>query len=131
MKKPLFAIPALAVAGVAIAAGPSFAGPEADVSADWFETCSVVSASSTKDISNVVYRVDGEDTKIEFTDGTTEVMLPGDATDVWIKSGNNHSGDGSGYGEHFARPDHCDGSIESPPEDNRVPVDDNVAINLD
>ncbi len=108
MDKRLFTIPAIAATGAAAIAAPALAAPAANASADWFETCSVVIVESDKDISNVVYRLDGEDIKIEFEDGTNHLVLPGRTSDVWVKSGNNRSGDGPGYGERFSRPDACD-----------------------
>ena len=78
-------------------------------SADWSYGCTEVTVESSKDISNIVYRLDGVDTKIEFKDGTTTYTLPGDVTDVWVKSGNNKSGDGPGYGEHHEMPANCSG----------------------
>jgi uncharacterized repeat protein (TIGR01451 family) len=58
---------------------------------------------SSKDISNIVYEVDGVETKIEFDDVETKTYeLPLDSiTTIWVKSGNNKSGDGPGYGERF------------------------------
>lgn len=76
--------------------------------ASWDYGCAIVLVSSDKDISNVVYRIDGTDVKIEFNDGITSVVLPGTATDVWIKSGSFRSDDGSGYGSHHQRPQSCD-----------------------
>ena len=75
----------------------------------------MVVIESGKDISNIVYRVDGTDTKIELEDGTNIFTVPGDTTDVWVKSGNNKSGDGSGYGVHHARPASCDITNDPPP----------------
>lgn len=77
-------------------------------SAEWNADCSVVSATSTKDISNVVFMIDGVEHRIEFQDGTHDLQLPGEITDLWIKAGNNKSGHGSGYGEYYARPASCD-----------------------
>ena len=110
---------AAALTGVAGAAlifglvGPISAAPVGRTSAEWDATCTTVHAQSVKDISNVVYMIDGVEHRIEFTDGTHDLQLPGEITDLWIKAGNNKSGDGAGYGEHFARPDACDLSSSS------------------
>ncbi len=86
---------------------PTSATPTGRTDARWNPTCSVVVATSTKDISNVVYTMDGVEHRIEYTDGTNSVTLPGEIDDLWIKAGSNKSGHGSGFGEHFARPEHC------------------------
>jgi hypothetical protein len=68
--------------------------------------------TSTKDLSNIVYRVtmpDGQyyDTKLDYLEGMTYTLqiegLEEGAmvSDLWVKSGNNKSGDGPGYGQHF------------------------------
>lgn len=101
--------------GVLGAATPTLAAPAA-TSADWHFDCTTVTVDSSKDISNIVYRLNGIDTKIEFEDGTNTYQLPGGVTDVWVKSGNNHSGDGPGYGEHFSQPDICTSPPETTPE---------------
>ena len=84
------------------------AQPTGTTSATWSADCSTVTVTSTKDISNIVFVVDGFETKIEFADGTNTFDLDGAASDVWVKAGNNKSGDGSGFGEHYARPASCD-----------------------
>jgi hypothetical protein len=113
VKKRLAAI-AITSVGVLGAAAPAGAA-RAETSAEWTAGCTTVVATSTKDISNVVYRVDGVDTRIELAGGFHTILLPGAATDVWVKSGNNRSGDGPGYGEHHARPATCDGGGPPPP----------------
>lgn len=89
-------------------AGAASAGT-GTVNATW--DCYSVTVTSTKDISNLVYTVDGVDIKVEFGDGTHTYVLDGAATDVWIKAGNNKSGDGPGYGQHFSKPDYCGGGV--------------------
>lgn len=113
---------ATAIAGISFlaAAAPTLAAP-ATTSADWNHDCTTVTVDSNKDISNIVYRLNGVDTKIEFEDDTNHYQLPGDATDIWIKSGDNHSNDGSGYGEHFAQPDTCTTPPDTAPETNTTP----------
>lgn len=64
--------------------------------------CGIYEITSSKDLSNIVYRVGGVDTKIEPLDGKTFQLEISDVTDIWVKSGCNTSGDGPGYGEHFA-----------------------------
>jgi hypothetical protein len=103
------AITAVASLGLLGTASPALARP-AQTSATWDAGCTAVVVDSTKDISNIVYRIDGADTKIELHGSFHAYELPGTATDVWVKSGNNLSGDGPGYGEHHARPAACDTS---------------------
>jgi hypothetical protein len=98
------------VAGVALTFGfaaPSSAAPTGRTNAEWNAECTVVHATSSKDISNVVYLIDGVEHRIEFSDGTHDLQLPGEISDLWIKAGNNKSGDGSGYGEHYVQPASC------------------------
>ena len=107
----------LAAAAVLALSAPASAGTKpsassAETQASWEFGCAYLLVSSDKDISNLVYRVDGVDTKIEFTDGTTAFVLPGATTDVWIKSGSLRSGDGPGYGMHHQRPQDCDTAKE-------------------
>ncbi len=55
---------------------------------------------STKGISNIVIKdCDENVTKIEFRDEIHSYTLPAGVEYVWVKSGNNKSGDGPGYGE--------------------------------
>ena len=72
--------------------------------------CGIYEITSSKDLSNIVYRVGGVDTKIEPLSGKTYLLEIEDVTDIWVKSGCNTSGDGPGYGEHFAvdDSDFCD-----------------------
>lgn len=63
--------------------------------------CGVIQINSSKDLSNIVYRVDGVDTKIEMISGPSFILHAENVTDIWVKSGCNKSGDGPGYGEHF------------------------------
>jgi hypothetical protein len=78
-----------------------------------------VEVESSKDISNIV---------LEFCDGTTQRFvglsgLTGSFSGtgensgkilkgVWVKSGDNKSGDGPGYGEYFASGAECSGPSE-------------------
>ena len=63
--------------------------------------CGMYEITSTKDLSNIVYRIDGVDTKIEPLSGYNYLLEIEGVTDIWVKSGCNKSGDGPGYGEHF------------------------------
>ncbi len=93
---------------------PSAAGvnnSQGHTNADWDAACEVVTVRSVKDISNVVYHIDGTEHRIEFSDGTHHLQLPGEITDIWVKAGNNKSGDGSGFGEHYGQPERCIPSV--------------------
>ena len=96
-------VTAILTAGAVSAKPPAHAnGQSAQIEVTVDGGCDLVTVVSDKDISNIVVRVGGVDTKIEFGDGTNEYVFSAiDATDVWVKAGNNKSGDGSGYGEHF------------------------------
>lgn len=60
-----------------------------------------VTITSTKDLSNVVVSRSTGRTKYDGLSGKT-FTVPADGADVvWVKSGNNKSGDGPGYGERF------------------------------
>lgn len=71
--------------------------------------CTSVTVSSTKDLSNVVLQfADGTVQKFDGLSGEKGTFAGTGANDgavitgVWIKSGNNASGDGPGYGEFIA-----------------------------
>jgi LPXTG-motif cell wall-anchored protein len=67
-------------------------------------TCTTVTITSTKAISNVVKDFSGStpDEKIDGLSGTTySFPYTPDLVGVWVKSGNNASGDGPGYGKYF------------------------------
>lgn len=94
---------AILTAGAVSAAPPAHAksmNAQIEVDLDW--SCELITVVSDKDISNIVVRIDGVDTKIEFRDGVNsyEFSAAG-VTDVWVKAGKNKSGDGPGYGQHF------------------------------
>jgi hypothetical protein len=97
---------ALAIgAGLALTAGfsPAYAAP-ATVSLDYDCAEATVTVTSSKDLSNIVYQVDGSPTRLEGLTGKVYVIdldtLEGLET-TWVKSGNNRSGDGPGYGQRF------------------------------
>jgi hypothetical protein len=76
--------------------------------------CTSVTVSSTKDLSNVVLQfADGTVQKFDGLSGHEGTFAgTGDndgavLTGVWIKSGNNASGDGPGYGEFIASTADC------------------------
>ena len=66
--------------------------------------CNAVHVSSCKDISNIVLELaNGEHRKFDDLDDQCATVGMGDEQIVgaWVKAGNNHSGDGPGYGERF------------------------------
>jgi hypothetical protein len=66
--------------------------------------CFEVHITSCKDISNVVLDFgEGEHYKFDDLDGHCLTLGAGDRhiVGVWVKAGNNKSGDGPGYGEYF------------------------------
>lgn len=114
-KRSLVAASAAAALGLLVPAAPGMASA-AEVTVTWEitpadtrggeDTCDDPTIVSSKDISNLVYVIDGETFTIEFSDEEqgTEYTIDGAVTEVWVKSGNNKSGDGSGLGEHFEAP---------------------------
>jgi hypothetical protein len=76
-------------------------------------TCDSITVYTCKDLSNVVIEVaDGERQRVEGLNGQVNsfsVPVGQTITGVWVKSGNNKSGDGPGYGERFDAPEQdCD-----------------------
>ncbi|HVE75308.1 MAG TPA: hypothetical protein VND22_00910 [Actinomycetota bacterium] len=65
--------------------------------------CMTFTAGSSKDISNIVVQLaDGSIVRFEGLSGTSySKTFDQNISTVWVKSGSNHSGDGSGYGERF------------------------------
>jgi hypothetical protein len=60
--------------------------------------------TSSKGLSNVVYSANGVEERVEFSDDpeVREYLLQAEgAGTIWVKSGNNASGDGPGYGQRF------------------------------
>jgi hypothetical protein len=98
--------------------------PECEITVDF--DCDEIEVDTCKDLSNVV---------IEFADGSLQRFegLSGHSNSftgtgenagkeiagVWVKSGNNASGDGPGYGERFDAP-----AQECEPEEPECPEDD-------
>lgn len=97
-----------AVIGAGLAAtaatAPASAAP-ATITLDYDCAEATITVTSSKNLSNIVYQVDGSPTRIGDLAGHTYVVdletLEGLET-IWVKSGNNQSGDGPGYGERFA-----------------------------
>jgi len=95
------------------AAAPAWARPAADIDVDW--ECTSVHVSADKDLSNVVLGFeDGDEVKFDGLDQGSQGTFSGIGDDadaviatVWVKAGNNHSGDGSGYGKRFDNPLDC------------------------
>lgn len=104
MRKPFKTLAPLLVTGaIALAAMP--AGAAAPANEVGFEDG--YATSSHKDISNIVIMdCDGNVSKHEFSDGTKSYQV-GDALMVWVKAGNNKSGDGPGYGEKVLDNGYC------------------------
>lgn len=79
----------------------------ADVTVEVDCDAGTIEITSSKELSNIVYSIGGEHSRIEFEDDPApySYSLPLDGVEtVWVKSGNNHSGDGPGYGERFDIP---------------------------
>jgi hypothetical protein len=76
--------------------------------------CYEAHVASCKALSNVVLELaDGEHRKFDDLDGHCATLGIGEREiiGVWVKAGNNKSGDGPGYGERFDAPaDSCDGA---------------------
>lgn len=97
----MFVVASLIMSLAALAIPVSAAEADIDIQLDC--ESGVIEASSSKNISNIVYSVDGDHSKIEFDDPgpySYTLGLDGVST-VWVKSGSNESGDGPGYGERF------------------------------
>jgi hypothetical protein len=82
--------------------------------------CTEVHVVSCKELSNVVVEfADGEHVKFDGLEGHYGTFGAGDRVivGVWVKAGNNASGDGPGYGQRFDSALDCGG----PPADGGVP----------
>jgi hypothetical protein len=76
--------------------------------------CDSITVYTCKDLSNVVIELeDGTRVRVEGLNGQVNTFSNGQrVVGVWVKAGNNKSGDGPGYGERVDAPDQdCD-----PPE---------------
>jgi hypothetical protein len=90
-------------------------GPVGEIAVE-FE-CHEVHITSCKEISNVVLEFDdGKHYKFDDLNGNCVTLGVGDRVivGVWVKAGNNASGDGPGYGQRFDSGLDC----EPPPEDD-------------
>jgi hypothetical protein len=75
--------------------------------------CHEAHIASCKELSNVVIEFgDGEHRKYGHLDGHCATLGVGEReiAGVWVKAGNNASGDGPGYGERFDSDAECDGT---------------------
>ena len=75
--------------------------------------CHEAHIASCKELSNVVIEfADGEHRKFDELDGHCATLGVGEReiAGVWVKAGNNKSGDGPGYGERFDSDAECDGT---------------------
>lgn len=75
--------------------------------------CHEAHIASCKELSNVVLEFeDGEHRKYDDLDGHCATLGVGERpiVGVWVKAGNNKSGDGPGYGERFDSDADCDGT---------------------
>jgi hypothetical protein len=123
---------------------PPGQGDTAEITVEGDPSMGEIVITSTKDLSNIVYRVsmleDGSyyDTKIDCLEGMdymlqVEVEEGSSVTDLWVKSGNNKSGDGPGYGQRFEwsdgswMPTEMTDSEETPP-DGDPPADGDPPI---
>ncbi|MFK5645109.1 MopE-related protein [Ornithinimicrobium sp. LYQ121] len=93
----------LALSGLATSA--AMAGPTGDITVDYDCDAGAWVITSEKNLSNIVVGDDGMESKTELSDMRlyTYIVSDPDATldTIWVKAGNNKSGDGPGYGERF------------------------------
>ena len=130
----------VAATGVTLASGFAFAAPaaaaEASVDATFRSDCTVVDVTSSRhSLSNVVLRFEDGDQKFEGLGGKTYAKTfsgtggyTGDAIEgVFVKAGDNASGEGPGYGEWIPAPDSCTAAaasvVEQAPKDGDQPKD--------
>ena len=105
------------------------------VEVDW--QCNTILITSNKDLSNLVWLIDGVDTELFLEDVKTfllddSVADVSEISDLWVKSGSNRKrGEEKGRGEHFTRPnpDPCN----DPPTafDDAATVDEGAVVNVD
>jgi hypothetical protein len=80
------------------------AGSSADVDIEYDCAAGTATITSTKDSSNVVVSVNGVETKTDELTGQTYVVdleSLENLDTIWVKSGNNATDDGPGYGQRF------------------------------
>lgn len=63
-------------------------------------SCGVYEITCNKDISNVVYRANGKDTKFDGLSGHSFMLESENVTNIWVKCGNNASAK-RGYGKEY------------------------------
>jgi hypothetical protein len=89
--------------------------------------CHDLTVLTCKDLSNVVLELgDGSHFKVEGLHGHENDFVAPDGhtiVGVWVKSGQNHSGDGPGYGQRFAAPTGTCSPSKVPTVDRSVPPD--------
>ena len=77
---------------------------------EWNDDSTSVWISAKKELSNVVLMdclgVQYHYEEVDAQSGQFRHPAGLSITTVWVQSGNNHSGDGPGYGERFDNPDH-------------------------
>jgi len=74
----------------------------ADITVEVDDSGQKIQITSSKDLSNIVYAVDEAFTKLDDLEGMEYTLDVEGVTDLWVKSGNNRSLDGPGFGEHFS-----------------------------
>jgi hypothetical protein len=115
----LLLIMTMVFAGSPAVAKPAVVDVEIDCDAG------LILITSSKDLSNIVYSMGGEHFKLDDLYGYTFALdLEGIET-VWVKSGNNQSGDGPGYGERFDIPEDACGPVDADGDGYPADVDCN------
>ena len=107
------------------------APPHGGIAVDFDCDDDEIDVKSCKDLSNVVLEFDdGSHFKFDGLGVGTEATFAGEGDHAgkrivraWIKAGDNHSGDGPGYGERFEAD--CDPSDPGDPDDPQDPSDPN------
>lgn len=132
MRKIALLVPPLMVTSVTLlGVGTAFAAPTGTVTVTYSCDSGAWEITSTKGLSNVVVGTDGAEVKTEMPDDpelhTWRVLdTDGSVDTIWVKAGNNKSGDGPGYGERFdvVMPD-CDPDADGDGYPASVDCDDN------
>lgn len=123
----------LSAAGIEVDAELSCPRGELGENVVYFD-CNTITVLTCKDLSNVVLELeDGTRKRFEGLSGHVNTFeAPGGASvlGAWVKAGNNHGGEGPGYGERFAAPED---SCQPVPEDEGCggvcqPNEDETAI---
>lgn len=126
----------VAIGGIAVSAGtvigaglaPAQAAP-AQVTVDYDCEEATITVTSSKNISNIVWLVDGNHERVidlAVQPYVVDLETLEGLESVWVKSGNNFSGDGPGYGERFDFDyDATCGDLDADDDGYRVPDDCN------